>query len=157
MAAKKLSPVTLADLVKRVPKDQMKQFEKFRDNTIEYHRRVNKYPDKLPRIDWEYYRNNVRKDYAKMVVEFQCEYEELARTFSARHEINDFAKYYEELDKMTEQVKKEIAAFVKSSNERIKQYESEMKRIQNLTPYNEMTMEQFVVDREDLAEFIPRQ
>uniref|UniRef100_A0A1I8MH15 Uncharacterized protein n=1 Tax=Musca domestica TaxID=7370 RepID=A0A1I8MH15_MUSDO len=126
MAVKKLSPVTLADLVKRVPKDQMKQFEKFRDKTLEYHRRVNQYPEKLPLIDWEYYRNNVRKDYEKMVIEFQSEYEELDRTFSARHEINDFAKYYEELDKLTEVVKKEITEF-------------------------------FVVDREDLAEFIPRQ
>ncbi|XP_073848911.1 ATP synthase peripheral stalk subunit d, mitochondrial-like [Musca autumnalis] len=156
MAAKKLPPVTLADLVKRVPKDQMKQFEKFRDKTLEYHRRVNKYPEKLPLIDWEYYRNNVRKDNAKMVIEFQSEYEELGRTFCARHEINDFAKYYEELDKLTEQVKKEIAEFVKSSNERIKKYEAEIKRIENLTPYEDMTLEQFVVDREDLAEFIPR-
>ncbi|XP_019890256.1 ATP synthase subunit d, mitochondrial isoform X2 [Musca domestica] len=156
MAVKKLSPVTLADLVKRVPKDQMKQFEKFRDKTLEYHR-VNQYPEKLPLIDWEYYRNNVRKDYEKMVIEFQSEYEELDRTFSARHEINDFAKYYEELDKLTEVVKKEITEFVKSSNDRIKKYEAEIKRIKNLVPYEQMTMEQFVVDREDLAEFIPRQ
>ncbi|XP_075167055.1 knotted onions [Haematobia irritans] len=157
MAAKKLAPVNLADLVKRVPKNQMKQFEKFRDQTLEYHRRVNKYPEKLPHIDWDYYRNNVRKEFVKMVTEFQSDYEELDRTFSMRHEINDFAKYYEDLDNLTEKVKGEVQQFIDESNARIKIYEREIQRLRNMVPYEEMTMEQFVTDREDLAEFIPRQ
>ncbi|XP_013104922.2 ATP synthase subunit d, mitochondrial isoform X1 [Stomoxys calcitrans] len=157
MAAKKLSTVSLADLVKRVPKNQMKQFEKFRDKTLEYHRRVNQLPAKLPFIDWDYYRSNVRQEYVNMVSQFQCDYEELDCTFNMRHELNDFSKYYEELEKLTEKVKEEVRQYIEESNSRIQCYEAELKRLRSLVPYEEMTMEQFVTEREDLAEFIPRQ
>lgn len=92
-----------------------------------------------------------------MVDEFQSNYEEFEKTFDARQDINDFAKYYEELEKLTEQVNAEVREFIDQSNSRIKIYEEEIKRIRNLIPYENMTVEQFITHREDLADFIPRQ
>lgn len=92
-----------------------------------------------------------------MVMEFQNDYQELDHTFSLRHEIKDYSKYYQELEQLTEQVKEEVREFVEKSNDRIRKYEKEIERLRNLVPYENMTMEQFVIDREDLAEFIPRQ
>ncbi|XP_023302216.2 ATP synthase subunit d, mitochondrial isoform X1 [Lucilia cuprina] len=147
---------TMAELLKRVPPNQMKQFEAFRAKTLEYNNRVNQYPDKLPTIDWEYYRNNVQEGKIKMVEQFQIKYEELKHVFSSRHKVLDHAKYYVELKKLTAHVQEEVNKFIEDSINRIRIYEDEMRRIKALR-YENMTLEQFIEEREDIAKFIPGQ
>ncbi|KAM7344402.1 knotted onions [Cochliomyia hominivorax] len=155
MATKKLYSSILAELAKRVPPDQIKQFKEFGDKTQKYQRRVYQYPDQLPNIDWEYYRNNVRKDYVKMVEQFQVKYEELSHAFTSRHEILDHTIYYKDLEKLYEQVENEVNRYVEESNNRVKIYQDEIKRIESLA-YENMTLEEFIEKREDVANLIPR-
>ncbi|XP_065370536.1 ATP synthase subunit d, mitochondrial [Calliphora vicina] len=156
MAAKKLTTINLAELLKRVPPNQMKQFETFRNKTLEYHKKVHQHPDKLPTIDWEYYRNNVREDHIKTVEQFQIKYEELSHVFASRHEVLDYGKYYVELEKLNNEVQEEVKKFIEDSVSRVQIYQDEIRRIKCLK-YENMTLEQFVEEREDIAKFIPGQ
>ena len=63
-----------------------------------------KLPEFLPRIDWEYYRTNVREEYIKLVDEFEKKYEELNKQFNARSEL-DTSKYYVEVEQVKAVVK----------------------------------------------------
>uniref|UniRef100_W8C0P7 ATP synthase subunit d, mitochondrial n=1 Tax=Ceratitis capitata TaxID=7213 RepID=W8C0P7_CERCA len=103
MAGSNATKSVLGELAKRVPSNQTKQFRKFLDLNSEYKRRVDKYPKELPRIDWDYYRTNVRVEAIKMVDEFEKKYEELNKIFDDRFKV-DTRKYYDELEKQRAEV-----------------------------------------------------
>lgn len=66
---------------------------------------MNKYPQQLPAIDWEYYRKNVRPDFVKVVKTFEMSYKELDQVFASHAKTLDFSKYFSEWKKESEQTK----------------------------------------------------
>ncbi|XP_039957833.1 THO complex subunit 2 [Bactrocera tryoni] len=156
MAGSNATKSVLGELAKRVPNNQKKQFRHFLDLNTEYKRRVNKYPEKLPRIDWDYYRTNVRIEAIKMVDEFEKKYEELNKVFDDRVKL-DTKKYYEELEKQRAVVQAQVKQYIIESNERVKAYEAEIERLCKMKPYSSMTMEEFINLRPECSNYIPHQ
>ncbi|XP_018790496.1 PREDICTED: uncharacterized protein LOC108969930 [Bactrocera latifrons] len=156
MAGSNATKSVLGELAKRVPNNQKKQFRHFLDLNTEYKKRVNKYPEKLPRIDWDYYRTNVRIEAIKMVDEFEKKYEELNKVFDDRVKL-DTQKYYEELEKQRTVVQAQVKQYIAESNERVKAYEAEIERLCEMKPYSSMTMEEFINLRPECSNYIPHQ
>ncbi|XP_011204888.2 uncharacterized protein LOC105227314 [Bactrocera dorsalis] len=156
MAGSNATKSVLGELAKRVPNNQKKQFRHFLDLNTEYKKRVNKYPEKLPRIDWDYYRTNVRIEAIKMVDEFEKKYEELNKVFDDRVKL-DTKRYYEELEKQRTVVQAQVKQYIVESNERVKAYEAEIERLCRMKPYSSMTMEEFINLRPECSNYIPHQ
>nr|XP_014092158.1 glutamic acid-rich protein [Bactrocera oleae] len=156
MAGSNATKSVLGELAKRVPNNQKKQFRHLLDLNTEYKKRVNKYPEKLPRIDWDYYRTNVRIEAIKMVDEFEKKYEELNKVFDDRVKL-DTKKYYEELEKQRAVVQAQVKQYILESNKRVKAYETEIERLCNMKPYSSMTMEEFINLRPECSNYIPHQ
>ncbi|XP_054739730.1 translation initiation factor IF-2 isoform X2 [Anastrepha obliqua] len=116
--------------------------------------RLSKYPEKLPRIDWEDYRTNVRLEAIKMVDEFEKKYEELNKVFDDRVKL-DTKKYYAELEKQRAEVQVQVKQYIDESNQRIKAYEAEIARICGMKPYSSMTIEEFINLRPEHSTYIP--
>ncbi|XP_034103146.1 DNA ligase 1 [Drosophila albomicans] len=133
----------IAELFQRVPPGQRKNLIEFSNKHNEYVDRVRKYPDKMPTIDWKYYKTNVRKEMVDWVTDFEKKYDNVDSMFSNRHSMIDFSKYFGELEKQTEEVKLEVKKFKEASNERIKLLQLKMDELKCMKPYSEMTMEEF--------------
>lgn len=118
---------------------------------------MNKYPEKLPTIDWEFYRNNVQKEAVPLVNTFEIEYKELDYVFASRHSTLDFSKYYTEWKELLKEAQEEVKEYIEASKERVECLEEEIKRLMDTPPFVDMTMEQFVITREDISESVPCQ
>ncbi|XP_034478470.1 axoneme-associated protein mst101(2) [Drosophila innubila] len=135
----------IAELFNRVPPDQRKQFREFAKKHDEYRQRVRKYPDKMPTIDWKYYRENVRKEMVDWVQDYEKKYDNLDSMFTNRHTMIDFSKYFGEITKQSEEVQKDVCKFKEESEKRIKVLQNKMKELESMRPYTEMTMEEFCI------------
>ncbi|KAH8366285.1 hypothetical protein KR200_000336 [Drosophila serrata] len=143
--------VNLAELMKQVPPNQLKQFKIFAKKHEEYKERVRKYPESLPAIDWSYYRQNVRPEFVNWVRTYETKYDKLHSLFENRHAIVDHKRYFELVDKESEVVRQEILEYKAASNERIKEYQEQLEFLSSLKPYDQMTMEEFCCARPLLA------
>ncbi|XP_016967764.3 proteoglycan 4 [Drosophila biarmipes] len=143
--------VQLADLMKQVPSNQLKMFQMFAKKHEEYKDRVRKYPESLPPIDWEYYRQNVREEFVDWVKGYETKYDKLHSVFENRHAMVDHKRYFEKVDEEAEVVKKAIAAYKAESNERIKKLTESLEFVKAMQPYDQMTMEEFCFARPHLA------
>ncbi|KAH8348457.1 hypothetical protein KR084_007544 [Drosophila pseudotakahashii] len=143
--------VQLADLMKQVPPNQLKMFQMFAKKHEEYKDRVRKYPESMPTIDWEYYRQNVREEFVDWVKGYETKYDKLHSLFENRHAMVDHKRYFEKVDEEAEEVKKAIAVFKAESNERIKQLSEKLEFVKAMQPYDQMTMEEFCFARPHLA------
>lgn len=121
-----------------------------------YFRRVDSLPDKLPTLDWDFYRRHVRESFLEHLEQFQVKYEELDHSFAKRHEVLDHSKYYTEWQELEKQVKAEVQTFIEESKKRVRTYEKELRQRRSLD-YDNMTMEQFMEARKDLAHLVPGQ
>ncbi|XP_016981236.1 proteoglycan 4 isoform X2 [Drosophila rhopaloa] len=143
--------IQLADLVKQVPPNQMKMFQMFSKKHEEYKDRVRKYPESMPTIDWDYYRQNVREEFVDWVKGYETKYDKMHSLFENRHAMVDHKRYFDQVDAEAEEVKKEISAYKAASNERIKKLSEQMEFAKGMHPYNNMTMEEFCFARPHLA------
>ncbi|EDW01090.1 GH20643 [Drosophila grimshawi] len=143
--------VSLTDLFNRVPPNQHKQLRVFANKNEEYKIRLRKYPPDLPRIDWQFYKENVRTDMVGWVEEFEHKYDKLDSMFANRHNLIDHSKYFGEVTEQSNEVVKDIKKFKEESNERIKKLQSKMDQLKSLRPYTEMTMEEFCLAHPDEA------
>ncbi|XP_016927981.2 axoneme-associated protein mst101(2) [Drosophila suzukii] len=143
--------VQLADLMKQVPPNQLKMFQMFAKKHEEYKDRVRKYPESMPPIDWEYYRQNVREEFVEWVKGYETKYDKLHSVFENRHAMVDHKRYFEKVDEEAEAVKKAIADYKAESNERIKKLTENLECLKAMQPYEQMTMEEFCFARPHLA------
>ncbi|XP_017115325.1 titin [Drosophila elegans] len=143
--------VQLVDLVKQVPPNQLKMFQIFTKKHEEYKDRVRKYPESMPTIDWEYYRQNVREEFVEWVKGYETKYDKLHSLFENRHAIVDHKRYFDIVDAEAEEVKKAISAYKAESNERIKKLNEQLEFLKAMQPYENMTMEEFCIARPHLA------
>lgn len=118
---------------------------------------MNKYPEKLPNIDWEFYRNNVQKDAVSLVNTFEIQYKELDYVFASRHSTLDFSKYYTEWKELLKEAQDEVKEYIEASKERVQLLEEEIKRLMDTQRFTDMTIEELVVTRPDISENVPCQ
>lgn len=144
MAARRIakSAIDWAALAERVPPEQKSQFVAFKTKSDVYMRAVLANPETPPKIDWEHYKKVV--PVAGLVDSFQKQYDALkvpypADTLSAQ------------IDAQAKEMKSEVEAFKKESQQRIAEHQKEIERIKALLPYNQMTLEDYRNSYPDLA------
>ncbi|XP_034652941.1 nucleolar and coiled-body phosphoprotein 1 [Drosophila subobscura] len=143
--------MNMSDILERVPPNQLPQFQMFKKRNEEYRARVRKYPDAMPKIDWEYYRKNVRPEFVSWVNQFEQKYDKLDTLFVNRHVMISTRRYYEEVNKETEELQREICEYKEQSDKRIKALNEQLDILKAMMPYQDMTMEQFCQHRPHLA------
>ncbi|KAH8299617.1 hypothetical protein KR044_003527 [Drosophila immigrans] len=135
--------VQIQELFKRVPPGQRENLNQFAHKHSEYIERVRKYPDKLPTIDWNYYKKNVREEMVDWVKDFEKKYDKLDSMYTNRHSLIDFSKYFGELEKQTAEVEEEVKKYKLESEKRIQHLQNKIHELNSMKPYTEMTMEEF--------------
>lgn len=94
----------------------------------------------MPAINWEEYRNNVREEDVRVV----CDFEERYKLLEAQIPYPiDEEGYTEKLGCIKKEYKQEVAEFNKTSTANILVLEAEKKRIADMIPFEEMTLEDF--------------
>ncbi|XP_001360448.3 axoneme-associated protein mst101(2) [Drosophila pseudoobscura] len=149
--APKQQLMNMADMLQRVPPNQLPQFQMFKRRNEEYRRRVNKYPDSMPKIDWEYYRKNVRPEFVSWVSQFEQKYDKLDTLFVNRHVMISSRRYFEEVNKEAEEMQREICEYKEESDKRIGELNKQLDVLKAMMPYEDMTMEEFCQQRPHLA------
>ncbi|XP_033252270.1 uncharacterized protein LOC117191543 [Drosophila miranda] len=147
--APKQQLMNMADMLQRVPPNQLPQFQMFKRRNEEYKRRVNKYPDSMPKIDWKYYRNSVRPEFMSWVSQFEQEYDKLDTLFVNRHAMISSRRYFEEVNKEAEEMQREICEYKEESDKRIGELNKQPDILKAMMPYEDMTMEEFCQQRPD--------
>ncbi|XP_049298224.1 ATP synthase subunit d, mitochondrial [Anopheles funestus] len=136
MASRRIaqSSVNWASLAERVPPNQKPNLAAFKTKSDKYLRSVVANPETPPKIDWSFYKKNV--PVAGMVDKFQKAYEALQIPYPA----DNVTKLVEAQEK---EVQQEISKFVKDSEARIADFQTQIATLKALLPYDQMTMEDF--------------
>lgn len=136
MAARRVtqSTVNWAALAERVSENQRNNFVAFKSKSDKYLRSVTANPEAPPAIPWAQYEKKVA--IAGLVKTFQSQYEALKIPYPAD-------TYSQQVDTQEQEVKKEIADFIKASETRINQYQKEIDHLKSLIPFDQMTLEDF--------------
>lgn len=136
MASKRIakSSVNWSALAERVPPHQKMNFIAFKSRADKYLRAVQANPEQSPKLDWSFYKNRIATP--GLVDSFQKSYENLKIPYPADPLSAD-------VDKLRAQLKLDIVNFKKESDARIGKSQAEVKRIQSLLPYAQMTMEDY--------------
>ncbi|RZC34870.1 ATP synthase subunit d, mitochondrial [Asbolus verrucosus] len=136
MAAKRVttSAINWLALSERVPPHQRAQFQNFKARSDGYLRSVLANPEKLPEIDWTFYKSRV--PVAGMVDNFQKQYAALNIPYPPD-------TVSPQVDSLEKEIKSDIEKFKKESNVRIADYKKQLAHIASLLPYDQMTMEDF--------------
>ncbi|KAF4520383.1 hypothetical protein B566_EDAN012888 [Ephemera danica] len=117
MAAKRIaqSSINWAAIAERVPENQKVLLTAFKAKSDGYLRRVLANPETAPKIDWAYYKARVAV--SGMVDSFQKQYDAVKAG--------------------------KVQEYIKSSNDRISGFQSEVQKLRALLPYDQMTMEDY--------------
>ncbi|XP_058461869.1 ATP synthase subunit d, mitochondrial [Malaya genurostris] len=136
MASRRIaqSSVNWASLAERVPSAQKTNLTAFKSTSDKYLRSVLANPETPPKIDWAFYQKNV--PIAGMVDKFQKAYEALQIPYPSD-------TLTSQIEAQEKQVRDEIAIFVKESESRIAEHQTQMAQIKSLLPFNQMTMEDY--------------
>ncbi|KAL5280533.1 hypothetical protein ACFFRR_004489 [Megaselia abdita] len=132
--------ISYLDLFKRCPKDQVKHLKALHNKHRQYLKRLEKLPERLPAINWDEYRKNVREEDICVV----CDFEERYKILEAQIPYPiDVAENIERIDCIKKEYKYEVSDFNEASTNRILLLEAEKQRIADMTPFEDMTLEDF--------------
>lgn len=143
MAGRKtINAINWGAIAERISEADKPIFASFRSKSDVYLRRMQQYPENVPKIDWAYYKKQIAV--AGMVDNFQKEYDALKVAYPA----DTYTPIVEEQEK---DAASHVAKFIKESENRIESFQSEIERISKLMPFNEMTMEDYAAAYPNLA------
>ncbi|XP_072167774.1 ATP synthase subunit d, mitochondrial-like [Diadema setosum] len=136
MAARRVgkSVVDWAAFAERVPPNQKAQFNALKGKFDSLNARLSQTPEQAAPIDWNTYRKTV--PVAGLVDKFEKEFKALSVPYPS-----DTASDY--INKQEKSMDSTAADFVKASNTRITQYQQEVDKLQNMTPFEDMTVEEY--------------
>ncbi|XP_022093567.1 ATP synthase subunit d, mitochondrial-like [Acanthaster planci] len=117
----------------RVPPNQKSQFNALKSKADGLSSRLASMPEQPKAIDWAYYKKVVPA--AGLVDKFQKQFDELKVPFPMDTASAKIEQQSKEMDTMT-------AEFKKGSDQRIAQYDKEITKLKNMTPFEEMTVEE---------------
>ncbi|KAK0161760.1 hypothetical protein PV327_008176 [Microctonus hyperodae] len=143
MAARRaIKSINWSGIAERMAEEDKAIFSAFRTKSDGYLRRMQENPESAPAIDWAYYKKHI--NIAGMIDQFQKEYESLKIPYPAD-------TYTSTIENQEKEMHEYVQKFIEESNERIKSSQAEIKRIESLLPFNEMTMEDYAEAYPDSA------
>ncbi|KAJ8037129.1 ATP synthase subunit d, mitochondrial [Holothuria leucospilota] len=136
MAARRVGRKVIdwAAFAERVPANQKSQFNALKSKADALKTKINTVPEKPLAINWDMYKQSV--PVAGLVDKFQKEYDALKVPYpkdTATVKVNAQEK---EMDQ-------DVAKFVAESNKRIKEYEAKIEALNNMVPFEDMTVEEY--------------
>jgi len=136
MAARRVgkSVVDWAAFAERVPPNQRGQFNTLKGKFDALNARLSQTSEQAPAIDWSMYRKTV--PVAGLVEKFEKEFQALKVPYPVDTASEYINKQEKEMDTMS-------SDFVKASNQRIAQYQGEVDKLNSMTPFEEMTVEEY--------------
>lgn len=103
-------------------------------------RRIEALPERLPTINWEEYKNQVKEEDIGVVCDFEDRYKKLEAQIPYPIDVVD--THYK-IDCIKKEYKGELQDFKNISETKILKLEEEKKRIADMIPFEEMTLEEF--------------
>jgi len=136
MAAKRVaaSAIKWAEMAERVPPQQKNMFQAFKSKSDGYVQKVSSLPSELPKIDFASYRKYITVP--GLVDQFEKQY----ASYKVPEPV-DKSTAISEIDAYEKEIKTDIALFVKESNVRIAESQTKLKAIDEMWPFEYMTME----------------
>ncbi|XP_054762926.1 ATP synthase subunit d, mitochondrial-like [Lytechinus pictus] len=136
MASRRLgkSVVDWAAFVERVPPNQKGQFNSLKGKFDALNARLSQMPEQAAVPKWDAYRKSV--PVAGLVDKFEKEFSALKVPYPADTVSDNINTQEKEMDVMA-------AEFVKASNERIAKYTQEVNKLESMTAFEELTVEEF--------------
>ncbi|XP_055388321.1 ATP synthase subunit d, mitochondrial [Condylostylus longicornis] len=136
MAARRItaSSINWSSLAERVPPNQKSNFQAFKSKSDVYLRSVIANPEEAPKIDWAYYKKLI--PIPGLVDKFQSSYDALKVPYPTEN-------LTPQIEVQAKETKAEIERFIKSSNDRITEYNKKIAHLKSLLPYDQMTMEDY--------------
>jgi len=136
MAARRItkSAIDWVAFAERVPKEQKQMFQAFKSKSDLYLRKAFSLPENPPAIDWGHYKKALSPS---LVEQFEKQYAAVKVSYPSENVSS-------EIDEQEKLVNKNIAEFIAQSKERIIKHEAELKKWENIIPFDQMTMEEYV-------------
>ncbi|XP_034936099.1 ATP synthase subunit d, mitochondrial-like [Chelonus insularis] len=135
MARRTINAINWSGIAERLAENDKPIFAAFRSKSDGFLRRMNDFPETVPAIDWEYYRKNVTLP--GLVDNFQKQYESLKIPYPE----DKYTSHVEEQEKIA---MKAVQDYLAESDKQIAKCQVAIDKINNLLPFDQMTMEDAV-------------
>nr|AIX97474.1 mitochondrial ATP synthase subunit d [Ceratosolen solmsi] len=143
MAGRKaIKNINWTALLERVPEHEKMNFSLFKAKSEKYFKSLEDYPEELPKINWELYKKKI--SVPGLVEKFQKEYESFKVAYPEDKYTSTIAEEAKKVDILIKQ-------FIDQSNKRIEDNLNEIKALESMMKYGDMTMEDFKDMHPDLA------
>lgn len=129
--------VDLAALAERVRPEAKPQMDAFRERCQKYVAAIDQLPAEMPKLDWDFYRKNVKSTVVGVVDQFKSAYEQ----FKVPEPVDTQTAI---VDTALVQTKEQIAVFKAASVERCCALRTEIDQINALLPFEQMTLEDYI-------------
>ncbi|NP_001161446.1 ATP synthase subunit d, mitochondrial [Nasonia vitripennis] len=129
-------------LAERISEAERGTFAAFKAKSDQYLRRVNENSESAPKIDWAFYKSRI--GIPGLVDKFQKEYESVKIDYPAD-------KYTPLIEAQEKEALEAVQKFISDSNARIAENQKQIKKLEGMLKYSQMTMEDFRDAHPELA------
>ncbi|XP_076649619.1 ATP synthase peripheral stalk subunit d, mitochondrial [Halictus rubicundus] len=142
MSRRAIKAIDWAAITTRVAESQRNELTAFKAASDQILRRMTANPESPPKLDWAYYRKNIKTP--GLVDKFQKEFE----AFKVPYPVD---KYTAEIEAQEKKEEEAMAKFRLEADEMIRELTNQITKIQGLLPFEEMTMEDLAIIHPELA------
>ncbi|XP_043599734.1 ATP synthase subunit d, mitochondrial-like [Bombus pyrosoma] len=135
MSRQAIKAINWTALAERIPEAEKAALAAFKSKSDKYLQRMMANPEALPKIDWSYYKKVIVTP--GLVDRFQKEYESLSVPYPADN-------YTAEIEAAKSEAAKKIESFIQEVNGSIEEIHKNLDELNNVIPFSEMTMEEYV-------------
>ncbi|XP_068983367.1 ATP synthase subunit d, mitochondrial-like [Bombus flavifrons] len=140
MSRQAIKAINWTALAERVPEAEKAALAAFKSKSDKYLQRMMANPEALPKIDWAYYKKVIVTP--GLVDRFKKEYESLSVPYPADN-------YTAEIEAAKSEAAKKIQSFIQEVNVDIEELRKSLVEINNMIPFSEMTMDDYVDLKQD--------
>ncbi|XP_076292597.1 ATP synthase subunit d, mitochondrial [Lasioglossum baleicum] len=142
MSRRAIKAIDWAAIAERVAESQKTELTAFKAASDKILRRMTANPETPPKLDWAYYRKNIKTP--GLVDKFQKEFEAFSVPYPAD-------KYTAEIEAQGKKEEEAVAKFKSEADEMIRDLSNQISHIKNLLPFEDMTMEDLAIIHPELA------